>query len=135
MVVMLSCGHEVNPLRLGGTVYNLLTNAYSIATMLRLPSLVKFSPHVEECLHVLSTSPYAAPSDKWLCATVNLQRISEQVSIAFDMDDPGADVNFAQPRVQYQLKIFERQLENWQASFDCAVDSSELECVSIWIRN
>lgn len=40
------------------------------------------------------------------------------------MDDPTADINFLEPRIQYQLKSFERQLEMWKKDLDVPVDSS-----------
>lgn len=40
------------------------------------------------------------------------------------MDDPTADINFLEPRIQYQLKSFERQLELWKKNLDVPVDSS-----------
>ncbi|KIX01619.1 uncharacterized protein Z518_09345 [Rhinocladiella mackenziei CBS 650.93] len=93
-----------------------------VSTVLRLPSFVKFNSHLDECLDTLSKSPYALPSDKWLCATIGLQRIAEEVAVAFHMDDPGADLNFTEPRVQYQLRLFQRQLQQWETSLDPSLD-------------
>ncbi|EXJ56831.1 hypothetical protein A1O7_07175 [Cladophialophora yegresii CBS 114405] len=94
----------------------------TVTNILRLPSLIRFGPRVEECLETLSKSPYAVPSDKWLCATVGLARIAEEVSAAFDMDDPGAELKFTEPRIQHQLKCFQRQLRLWEKTVDVSID-------------
>ena len=95
---------------------------HSVNTILRLPSLVKFGPRVEECLETLATSSYAAPSDKWLCGTVGLARIAEEVSAAFEMDDPGADLKFTDQRIQFQLKVFQKQMRQWEKTINVSID-------------
>lgn len=97
----------------------------SVSTILRLPSFIKFSSRIEECLEILSTSPHALPSDKWLCVLVRLFHIAEEVAIIFNMDDPGAELNFTEPRTQHQLKYFQRQLRLWEKSVDIEVDPRE----------
>lgn len=94
----------------------------SVTILLRLPSLIKYSTHIAECVQFISSSPYAQPSDKWLCALVRLQRLLEEVAVAFDMDDPAGKVNFLEAKIQYQLKSFERQLELWKQETDVPVD-------------
>ncbi|ETI26154.1 hypothetical protein G647_02931 [Cladophialophora carrionii CBS 160.54] len=110
----------------------------TVTTILRLPSLVRFGPRVEECLETLSKSPYAAPSDKWLCATVGLARIAEEVSAAFDMDDPGAELKFTEPRIQHQLKCFQRQLRLWEKTVDVSIDPRFVRhhaaCINLYIH-
>ncbi|EXJ73945.1 uncharacterized protein A1O5_02239 [Cladophialophora psammophila CBS 110553] len=110
----------------------------NVTTILRLPTLLRFSPRIEECLETLRTSPHAAPSDRWLCATVELARLAEEVSAAFNMDDPGADLNFTEPRVQYQLKCFQRQLQQWEKTVDAAVDQRlvrhQSACLNLYIH-
>jgi hypothetical protein len=85
-----------------------------VATILRFPALVKWSSHVDGCIRFLSTNAHALPGDKWLCSLVKLQRIAEEVNIAFNMDDPSAEVIFTEPKVQYQLNAFAHQLRSWQ---------------------
>ncbi|OAP63758.1 hypothetical protein AYL99_02985 [Fonsecaea erecta] len=110
----------------------------SVTTILRLPALIRFSPRVEECLEILKTSPYAAPTDKWLCDMAHLARIAEEVAAAFNMDDPGADLNFTEPRVQYQLKCFQRQLQQWEKNVDPSVDKRLVQhqaaCLNLYIH-
>ncbi|KIW65326.1 hypothetical protein PV04_07596 [Phialophora macrospora] len=110
----------------------------TVTTILRLPSLIRFSPRVEECLETLSKSAYAAPSDKWLCATARLARIAEEVSAAFDMDDPGAELKFNEPKIQYQLKYFQRQLRSWEKTVDVSIDrrlvQHQAACINVYIH-
>lgn len=80
---------------------------------LRRPNLIRWSPYMAECIEVLESSPDAAPTDKFLCQWVRNQRIAEEVGVQFQMDDPCAIVNIADPKVQYALKGFERDLEHW----------------------
>lgn len=97
----------------------------SVSAMLRTPSYVKFDPRIEECLEKLETSPHALPTDHWLCDLVRLAHLAEEVAVAFNLDDPGADLNFHEPRIQYQLKCFQRQLRDWERSVDVSVDPRE----------
>lgn len=88
----------------------------SVATILRIPSFVKFGAHAAECLDTLSTSPHAVPSDKWLCACVGLSRIAEEVAEAFNMDDPGPSPVITDARTQYQVRYFRQKLQAWEKS-------------------
>lgn len=81
---------------------------------LRRPLLVRWSPYMEESLEILAKAPDAFPSDKWLVHIVQSQHIAEDVGNQFSMDDPPSDVSITQPKIQYQLKTFEKQLEDWR---------------------
>ena len=96
-----------------------------VTILLRLPSLIKYSKHISECLKYVNSSPYAQPSDRWLCALVRLQRLLEEVAVAFDMDDPAGKVNFLEAKTQYQLKSFERELEKWKQETDVPVEKGK----------
>lgn len=99
--------------------------SHSVSTLLRLPTLVRSTAHVEECLEFVKACPYALPSDKWLCALVRLQGLLEEVTVTFEMDDPAAKVNFLEPKIQYQLKNFELRLAAWEKETDVAIDKRE----------
>jgi hypothetical protein len=109
-----------------------------VTTILRLPAAIKYGPRIEECLHTLATSPFAHPNDKWLCRQVELTRIAEDVCAAFNMDDPGAELEFSDPRVQYQMKAFQRQLQQWQKSLDESIPKRlahhQAACISLYIH-
>ena len=84
--------------------------------------MIRFGPRIEECLETLSSSPHAAPTDRWLCAMVRLAHIAEEVSVAFNMDDPGADLSFTDSKIQYQLIYLQRQLERWEKTVGDSID-------------
>lgn len=80
---------------------------------LRRPLLLRWSVYNDECLQVLETAPDALPSDKWLCHLVRVQHIAEEVGFQFSMDDPASVISLTDPKTQYHLKAFEKQLEEW----------------------
>lgn len=80
---------------------------------LRRPNLIRWTPFMAECVERLENSPEAAPSDRSLCEWVRGQHIAEDVGEQFSMDDPVASVSISDPKVQYALKGFERDLEKW----------------------
>ncbi|KAH8815229.1 hypothetical protein F5884DRAFT_817626 [Xylogone sp. PMI_703] len=82
---------------------------------LRRPNLIRWTNFMADCVEVLENSPDAAPSDKLLCQWVRNQHIAEDVGTQFSMDDPLANVNISDLKVQYALKGFERDLENWRS--------------------
>ena len=43
------------------------------------------------------------------------------------MDDPGAELIFTEPRVQWQLKCFRRQLQQWEKTVDVSIDPRKPE--------
>lgn len=59
------------------------------------------------------TAKDALPSDKWLCHLVRAQHISEDIGLEFSMDDPASPLSLTDPKTQYHLKAFERQLREW----------------------
>lgn len=83
---------------------------------LRRPLLVRWSPYADECIEVLTKSPEAAPTDKWLCLLVRAQHISEAIGLEFSMDDPASQLSLTDHKTQYHLKAFERQLAEWKDS-------------------
>jgi len=100
--------------------YFLCCNA---AMGLRRLNLIRWTPFMTDCLNVLENSPEAAHSDKTLCQWVRSQQIAEDVGTQFSMDDPSASVNIADPKVQYALKGFERDIERWSSQIPLDVQS------------
>lgn len=92
---------------------------------LRRPNLIRWTPFMADCMEVLENSPEAAFSDKVLCQWVRSQRIAEEVGTQFSMDDPTANVSIADPKIQYALKGFERDLEKWSDQVPVEVQSRE----------
>ncbi|KFY31054.1 hypothetical protein V493_01418 [Pseudogymnoascus sp. VKM F-4281 (FW-2241)] len=92
--------------------YFLCCNA---AMGLRRSNLIRWTSYLGECVEALETSADAAPSDKVLCQWVRSQHIAEEVGTQFSMDDSFASVSITDPKVQYALKGFERDLEHWSS--------------------
>lgn len=69
---------------------------------------------MDECLDILENSPDALPSDKVLVHWTKLAHLGEEVSFQFSMDDPAMNLSLSDPKVQYALKGFEKQLEQWR---------------------
>ena len=65
----------------------------SVTTLLRLPSLVRYSMHLEECMAFMKDNGYPNAGDKWLCAMVGLQRIMEEASFAFNVSPQSLTVS------------------------------------------
>jgi hypothetical protein len=47
---------------------------------------------------------------------IRIQRIGEDASVVFSMDDPGCIISFRDVKTQYQLGGFRSQLEHWRRS-------------------
>lgn len=69
---------------------------------------------MDECIDILRNSPNSLPSDKLLCHWMKLAHISEEIGFQFSMDDPATNVTITDPKIQYALKGFKRQLDEWQ---------------------
>jgi hypothetical protein len=82
---------------------------------LRRTLMVRWQPYMEESLEILRTSPGAVPSDQLLIYWAKLSHIAEDVAFQFSMDDPGINISLSEPKVQYALKGFEKQLEQWRS--------------------
>ncbi|KAM7205501.1 hypothetical protein V8F20_003085 [Naviculisporaceae sp. PSN 640] len=95
------------------TCYFLATNS---SMALHRPNLIRWTPFMAECVDVLESSPDAAPTDKYLCQLIWAHRLAEEVGVQFSMDDPASAPNIAEPRTQYALKGFERELERHVSS-------------------
>ncbi|KAK6340211.1 hypothetical protein TWF730_001978 [Orbilia blumenaviensis] len=86
----------------------------NVAMSLRRPNLLRYSAYMGECVEFIEKSPEATLHDRIICQWVKLQRITEEVGIAFGYEDSVAKVNLAETRIQFALKGFERQLEEWE---------------------
>ena len=81
---------------------------------LRRPNMLRFTNWMGECVEFLEKSPEACPTDRRLAEWVKIQRIAEEAGTAFAFDDPSATVSLMEPRVQFTLKGFEKQLDDWK---------------------
>ncbi|KAG9245992.1 hypothetical protein BJ878DRAFT_499019 [Calycina marina] len=103
--------------------YFLCCNA---AMGLRRLNLIRWSTFMADCVNVLENSPEAAHSDKTLCQWVRSQKITEEVGTQFSMDDPSANVSVTDPKMQYFMKAFEKDLDNWSNQISAGVQSPAL---------
>jgi len=88
--------------------------ASNVSMALHRPNLIRWTPFMQECLDVLSTSPDAALTDRNLCHLVWTHRLAEEIGVQFSMDDPSIHVDVSEPKVQYALKGFERDVTKYQ---------------------
>ena len=69
---------------------------------------------MDECIEILETSPDALPSDKALIRWTRLAQLTEEVGFHFSCDEPDSNATFSEPKVQYTLRVLEKQLEQWR---------------------
>jgi Fungal Zn(2)-Cys(6) binuclear cluster domain len=103
-------------------LYFMCANA---AMSLRRPLLLRWSAYMDESLDVIAKANDALPSDRWLAHLVRAQRIAEEIGYQFSMDDPPSDVSITQPKIQYQMKTFEKQLDEWRHSHNKGMPQRE----------
>ncbi|GAB7350183.1 hypothetical protein MBLNU459_g0846t1 [Dothideomycetes sp. NU459] len=88
----------------------------SASQVLRRPNLLRWTKYMAECIQVLETSPGAAPTDRLLTQHIRLQRICEDISSRFEMDDPSAtSISIVDPKVAYVLESLETDLQDWDS--------------------
>lgn len=90
--------------------------ASNVSMALHRTNLIRWNPFMTECMDILESSPEAAPTDRYLCNLVWTHRLAEEVGMQFSMDDPTAVVNIAEPKVQFALRGFERDLSKYSES-------------------
>lgn len=86
----------------------------AVAMGLRRQNIFRFTSYMGDCIDVLETSDEALASDRVLAQWCKVQRIAEDISVAFSFDDPGANVSIQDLSVQFTLKGFRRQLEDFR---------------------
>jgi hypothetical protein len=99
----------------------------SASMVLRRPNLVRWTNYMNECVELLGSHPDAAPSDKLLCQHVKIQRICEDISSQFLMDDSTANISITDPKVTYALKVFENDLKTWKQNVPAGCRGPGLE--------
>ncbi|KAE8148076.1 hypothetical protein BDV25DRAFT_159017 [Aspergillus avenaceus] len=85
--------------------------ATQLAASLRRTLLVRWTPYMDECIEILEKSPDALPTDRVMIQWAKLVHIIEEIHQQFCPDDTGTTITFSEPKIQYTLKVFERQLE------------------------
>lgn len=93
--------------------YYLSSNA---AMGLRRPYLVRWSAFIEESVKLLETSAEAAPTDKHFCILLRINKLGEDVSTRFSVDDPAMAATLQDFGTQLALRGFEVELERLKRS-------------------
>lgn len=86
----------------------------SVAQVLRRPNLLRWSNYMQECVDLLESSPDAAPSDPLFTQHIKIQRICDEISVSFAMEDPTASISILDPKVEYTLNVLEKKLNEWE---------------------
>lgn len=81
----------------------------------RRPNLMRWTPYMNECIEALEKPSVAVKSDLFLCQWVRAKQIAEEVGRHFFMDDPSANVDVSDLSVQYTLRGYEQQFDQWKA--------------------
>lgn len=100
----------------------MLTRNCSVSVLLRQPALIRWTTYMDECLKQLENGSTSYAGDKWTCSVARLQRIMEEIKFMLDLDGESPNISFAEPRVQYQVKMFESQLSNWRQTVPADID-------------
>lgn len=103
-----------------------------VSAALRRVPLVRWHSYMDECIEILETSPDALPSDKALVRWVKLAQITEEVGFHFSSDEPDSNATFFDPKIQYTLRAFEKQLEQWRKDTPAEHYSCKLLCTGIF---
>lgn len=93
------------------TCYFLAANT---SMALHRPNLIRWTSFMDESLHMLRSSPDAAPSDAYFCHLVWTHHLSEEVGVQFALDDPTAEISMSDPRTRHILKGLERDLRQYR---------------------
>jgi hypothetical protein len=93
--------------------------------------MIRYSKYIAESIRILDTSPDAYPSDKTLVQMGKLQKIGEEVYIAFEFDDPVAKISVTDPRIQLSLRTFIRQIEEWKENVPAELLTRKFSLVSV----
>ncbi|KAF5866731.1 hypothetical protein ETB97_009888 [Aspergillus alliaceus] len=88
--------------------------AVQVAASLRRTLLVRWTPYMDECVEILEKSADELPSDRVMIQWAKLVHIIEEIHQQFCPDDSSSIVTFSEPKIQYTLKVFEKQLEQLQ---------------------
>lgn len=80
---------------------------------------------MDECLRDLEDSREPLPSDRRLCQWVKLQRLADELGTQISTDD-AAHIDISDQKIQYALKGFERQMNEWVKQKSAEITSREL---------
>ena len=77
---------------------------------------------MDDCLRVLETSDESLPSDLTFCQWMKLQRLADDLGAQISAEDR-AYTEMSDPSIQYALKGFERQMQEWEKQKSAQITS------------
>jgi hypothetical protein len=86
----------------------------NVSMALHRPNLIRWTSFMADSIEVLEKSSEASPTDKSLCSMIQIHRQAEEVGVQFSMDDPAVFIDITEPKVQYALRGFERDLAKYK---------------------
>ncbi|OQE87180.1 hypothetical protein PENNAL_c0020G04594 [Penicillium nalgiovense] len=84
----------------------------SVAMKTRRPNLLQFNDWMSECLKHLENSPHR--TDQHVAIWFQLQRITDEATSSFGLDDTSTTSPLTESRVQAVLRWFDKRLETWK---------------------
>lgn len=106
-------------------IYSAYSDFDSSAAMgSRRQNLIRWTPYMDECLRDLENSKASLPSDKNLCQWVKLQRLADDLGTQISTDD-ASHIDTSDQKIQYALKGFERQMNEWGKQKSAEITSRE----------
>jgi hypothetical protein len=84
----------------------------SVAMKTRRPNLLQFNDWMTECLKHLENSPHR--TDQHVAIWFQLQRITDEATSSFGLDDTSTTSPLTESRVQAVLRWFDKRLETWK---------------------
>ena len=91
----------------------------------RRQNLIRWTPYMDECLRDLEGSREPLPSDRSLCQWVKLQRLADELGTQISTDD-ASHIDISDQKIQYALKGFERQMNEWVKQKSAEITCREL---------
>lgn len=85
-----------------------------------------FTTYIGECVEVLETSLYAAPTDAVLAGWARLQYTIDLSATTLGLRDQGIKMDMSDTRTQLNLKNCSKQLEHWKRNVPEAVINGDI---------
>jgi hypothetical protein len=76
---------------------------------------MRWTPCIGKCIEALENPSTGEKSDLFLCQWARAQQIVEEVGRHFFMDDSSANIDVSDLNVQFVLRGFEQQFDQWKA--------------------
>jgi hypothetical protein len=80
---------------------------------------------MDDCVKTVENPSEASVGDLLLCQWVRAQRIAEEISQNFFMDDPSANLDVSDLSVRYILRSLEQQFDRFKANIPPQIRASK----------